>query len=104
MQLSFLLSRAKPNKTARLLRFDEHLIAGPPIAAGDRAGGVGGWAVSFSTIFAVSSGSGRAGVAVIRVSGPAAGIVLHALAEGSCLPGQAVLRRLRDPSSGHVID
>ena len=47
------------------------------------------------TIFALASGRGRAGVAVIRVSGPAAVSVAEALA-GSCPPPRrAALRQLR---------
>ena len=48
------------------------------------------------TIFALSSAPGRAGVAVIRVSGPAAKDVLERLGGAVPLPRQAVLRRLSD--------
>jgi tRNA modification GTPase len=56
------------------------------------------------TIFALSSAPGRAGVAVIRVSGTGAGSVLIGLT-GAALPQPrlAVLRRLAD-ASGEVID
>lgn len=55
-----------------------------------------------ATIFALASGAGRAGVAVIRVSGPQAGSALSALA--GLLPGPrvATLRTLR--SSGEPLD
>lgn len=46
------------------------------------------------SIFALSSASGRAGVAVVRVSGPLAGAALTALAGPLPAPRQAVLRRL----------
>lgn len=46
------------------------------------------------SIFALSSGAGRAGVAVVRVSGPGAGAALSALAGALPAPRQAVLRRL----------
>ena len=46
------------------------------------------------SIFALSSGAGRAGVAVVRVSGPGAGTALSALAGPLPPPRQAVLRRL----------
>lgn len=46
------------------------------------------------SIFALSSGGGRAGVAVVRVSGPDAGATLSALVGPLPLPRQAVLRRL----------
>jgi tRNA modification GTPase len=47
------------------------------------------------TIYALASAPGRAGVAVVRVSGPAAGSVLSALAGGIPLPRTATLRTLR---------
>ncbi|MCR9129083.1 MAG: tRNA uridine-5-carboxymethylaminomethyl(34) synthesis GTPase MnmE [Alphaproteobacteria bacterium] len=56
------------------------------------------------TIYALASGPGRAGVAVIRVSGPAAGTALDALAgTPGPAPRQAVLRRFR-ARGGEVID
>lgn len=55
------------------------------------------------TIYALSSGRGRAGVAVIRVSGPAAGIALEGLAGPLPRPRHAVLRTLRS-RSGEVLD
>ena len=56
------------------------------------------------TIFALSSAPGRAGVAVLRVSGPGAGPALTALA-GSCPPARhARLVRLADPDTGTAID
>ncbi len=52
------------------------------------------------TIFALSSAPGRAGVAVLRVSGPGAGPALAALA-GACPPARhARLTRLVDPGPG----
>ena len=56
------------------------------------------------TIFALASGSARAAIAVMRISGPAAGAAVEALC-GGVLPAarQASLRRLRDPS-GAVLD
>jgi len=56
------------------------------------------------TIFALSSGHGRAGVAVIRVSGPAAGIVLDRMAAPRPSPRFAALRRVRYPETGELID
>ncbi|KAG5188982.1 hypothetical protein JKP88DRAFT_271661 [Tribonema minus] len=63
------------------------------------------------TIFALSSGpAGQAGVAVIRVSGPAAGDALHTLITA---PGRhakmpearrAAVRRLYDPVKGDLLD
>jgi tRNA modification GTPase len=46
------------------------------------------------TIFALASGAGRAGVAVVRLSGPAAGTALAALAGPLPPPRTAALRRL----------
>ena len=52
------------------------------------------------TIFALSSAPGRAGVAVLRISGPGAGPALTALA-GACPPARhARLARLVDPGTG----
>ena len=50
------------------------------------------------TVYAVSSGAGRAGVAVIRLSGPAAGPALRALAGRLPEPRRATLVRFRDAS------
>lgn len=57
-----------------------------------------------ATIFALSSAPGRAGVAVLRVSGPAAGLVLDEMAAPRPRPRQASLRRLRHPVSGESLD
>lgn len=56
------------------------------------------------TIYALSSGHGRAGVAVIRVSGPAAGSVLNEMAAPRPRPRFAGLRRVRHPQTGEVLD
>lgn len=57
------------------------------------------------TIFALSSGAGRAGVAIIRVSGPAVAHVIHDLT-GKPLPQprKAQLRWLVDPETGGRLD
>lgn len=56
------------------------------------------------TIFALSSGHGRAGVAVIRISGPGAGASLKALAGVIPRPREIMLRTLIDPLSGALLD
>ena len=63
------------------------------------------------TIFALSSGQGRAGVAVIRVSGPRAKESLEALTAGgksngpkSPQPRVAALRKLYDPITHELLD
>jgi tRNA modification GTPase len=56
------------------------------------------------TIFALSSGAGRAGVAVIRISGPGAPGVLVALAGQGFEPRKAALRTLRSPRTNDPID
>src|SRR5262245_23803322 len=56
-----------------------------------------------STIYALSSGRGRAGVAVIRVTGPMAGTALEQLAGPPPQPRYAALRTLRSPA-GEVLD
>ena len=57
------------------------------------------------TIFALASGRGRAGIAVIRISGPAAGGVLGLLT-GDALPAarRAELVRLSHPETGALLD
>lgn len=55
-----------------------------------------------SSIFALASHPGRAGVAVVRISGPLAGACLQALAGGLSQPRQATLRPLAH--RGQVID
>ncbi len=57
-----------------------------------------------ATIFALSSAPGRAGVAVIRISGPAAGLVVDAMAAPRPVPRLAACRRLRHPYSGESLD
>ncbi|KAM9242144.1 5-taurinomethyluridine-[tRNA] synthase subunit GTPB3, mitochondrial isoform 4-T4 [Dugong dugon] len=61
---------------------------------------------SGATIFALSSGQGRCGVAVIRTSGPASGPALRSLTAGRDLPParSARLRLLSDPRSGEPLD
>ncbi|ATE63291.1 tRNA uridine-5-carboxymethylaminomethyl(34) synthesis GTPase MnmE [Rhizorhabdus dicambivorans] len=58
-----------------------------------------------ATIFALSSGAPPAGVAVVRISGPAAGETLDRLT-GRARPEarRAVLRTLTDPTDGHALD
>ena len=56
------------------------------------------------TIFALSSGHGRAGVAVIRISGPAAGSVLDLMAAPRPKPRFAAYRRVRHPQTAEVLD
>lgn len=58
------------------------------------------------TIFALSSGAGVAGVAVVRLSGPRAGTALEALTPGKTRPEprKAALRRLIDPATGARLD
>ena len=58
------------------------------------------------TIFALSSGAGKAGIAVIRISGPAAGESLRLLTGNKPVPvaRQATLRPLEDTESGELLD
>ena len=58
-----------------------------------------------ATIYALASGAGRSGVAVIRISGKASGQICQELS-GRPLPNSrmASLRRLVDPSNGEMID
>lgn len=61
-------------------------------------------APSATTIFALSSASGRAGVAVFRVSGPRADDVVRAICGDLPEVRKATLRTFRDPASGEAID
>jgi tRNA modification GTPase len=56
------------------------------------------------TIFALSSGQGRAGVAVIRISGSAAGLVLDRMAAPRPKPRFAAFRNVGHPVTGEVLD
>jgi tRNA modification GTPase len=56
------------------------------------------------TIFALSSGRPPSAVAVIRVSGPRAGLALERLIGRLPAARYASLARVRDPASGEVID
>ena len=56
------------------------------------------------TIFALSSGSGRAGIAVVRLSGPAAALVLKTLVGELPKPRQAGVRTIRARDGSDVID
>src|ERR1700723_4569157 len=57
-----------------------------------------------STIFALSSGRPPAAIAVVRVSGPRAGIALEKLIGRLSEPRKAALARVRDPANGEPID
>ncbi|MDX2157818.1 MAG: tRNA uridine-5-carboxymethylaminomethyl(34) synthesis GTPase MnmE [Hyphomicrobiaceae bacterium] len=57
-----------------------------------------------ATIFALSSGHGRAGVAVVRISGAAAGLALDRMAPPRPMPRRAAFRRICDPESGELLD
>ncbi|KAI9498222.1 tRNA modification GTPase TrmE [Zychaea mexicana] len=59
---------------------------------------------SNSTIYALSSAPGKAGVAVIRVSGPQAKQALTATVRGTLTPRQAYFRRIRHPVKGTLLD
>ena len=57
--------------------------------------------MSSDTIFALASGSARAAIAVLRLSGPGSGPAVAALCDGALpAPRHASLRRLRDRSGG----
>ena len=58
------------------------------------------------TIFALASARGRAGVAVIRISGPQSDAALQAFTKGRALPSPRVtaLRRLTDPADQTILD
>src|SRR5580658_2550637 len=57
-----------------------------------------------STIFALSSGRPPAAIAVVRVSGPRAGVALEKLIGRLPEPRKAALARVREPAGGDIID
>jgi tRNA modification GTPase len=59
---------------------------------------------SGDTIFALSSGHGRAGVAVLRISGPMAGTVLERMAAPRPKPRFAAFRSIVHPETAEVLD
>ncbi len=61
---------------------------------------------NLDTIFAPATAPGRAGIAVIRLSGPQAGSTLTAICRGDALPAprRAKLSVLIDPDSGEALD
>ena len=56
------------------------------------------------TIYALSSGASVAGVAVIRISGPAVGVIVERLRLGKLRPRVAHRVQIADPHSGEIID
>ncbi len=56
------------------------------------------------TIFALASAPGRAGVAVVRLSGPGAAAALQDLTGALPAPRRAIHARFRDPRTGEAID
>lgn len=57
-----------------------------------------------ATIFALASGGGRAAIAVVRLSGPATGDIVKAVAGRLPPPRVATLATFRDPRDGEAID
>jgi len=56
------------------------------------------------TIYALSSGAGRAGVAVIRISGPATCQLVIQMCGGRLKPRKASLRSITHPQTGDILD
>ena len=56
------------------------------------------------TIYALASAQGRAGIAVVRVSGARAQESLASLSKDQFAPRQAVLSKIHDPETGAMID
>ncbi|RUP00276.1 tRNA uridine-5-carboxymethylaminomethyl(34) synthesis GTPase MnmE [Hyphomicrobium sp.] len=57
-----------------------------------------------STIFALSTAPGRSGIAVVRVSGPAAQNVMTRMVAAAPTPRVAAFRTIRHPGTGEAID
>ena len=60
--------------------------------------------MSSDTIFAPATAPGRAGIAVIRISGPKTGKALDRLGIDSCTPRVVTRAPLKDPATGEVLD
>lgn len=60
--------------------------------------------MSGDTIYALSSGRPPAAIAVVRISGPAAGSGFKQLARREPVPRRATLAALRDPRTGDLLD
>jgi tRNA modification GTPase len=60
--------------------------------------------ISSDTIYALSSGLGRAGVAVVRISGPDAAHVVKKLSGALPVPRQAALRKIISARDGTLLD
>jgi tRNA modification GTPase len=60
--------------------------------------------MSLDTIFAVSTGSGRSGIAVVRMTGPGACGALRTLVGRALHPRSLELVKLRIPATGETID
>ncbi len=56
------------------------------------------------TLYAVSTGSGRAGIAIVRMTGARVSKVLEAMVGACPLPRQAAFATIRDPASGVILD
>jgi tRNA modification GTPase len=56
------------------------------------------------TIFAIASGAGRAAIAVLRLSGPAARTIVEGFAGKLPEPRRVALRTFHDPATGEAID
>ncbi len=63
-----------------------------------------GAGIADATIYALSSGTGRAGVAVIRLAGPQAGVVVDRMAWPRPQPRYAAFRRVRHPDTAEKLD
>lgn len=63
-----------------------------------------GGRIETDTIFATATAPGRSGVAVVRISGPAANAAALALAGSLPEERRAAVRTLRDPATGEIID
>ncbi|XP_056459172.1 tRNA modification GTPase GTPBP3, mitochondrial [Gadus chalcogrammus] len=94
-------------RTARILnkrlKSSALSMAGRSISRGAAPGSM----CDAETIFALSSGHGRCGVAVVRVSGPASSTALRSMAgltRAMPPPRRALLRTITDPRSTEVLD
>ncbi len=98
-------AKAGGGSAGQTLRREEHFPGRGVLEEEAPGRDVGEMAQPSDTIFALSSGPGRAGIAVIRVSGPAAFAIASAMTRRALpRPRHMALRWFYDPAPGEALD